>query len=68
MAARKKDLFPDRKKGPRSGFLRVMFSVRPDQLAAVQAEASKRMRERERPQARAGEIVREAIDSWMRAR
>jgi hypothetical protein len=65
MALRKsRDLFPGRKKGRRSGFLRVMVSVTPEQLAALQAEATRRMRARGSLKPDAGEVVREAIDAW----
>jgi hypothetical protein len=68
MAARKtkQAATPARKVGPRSGLVRVMFSIDPEQLEALQAEALRRAKERGSFKPDASEIAREALERWMR--
>lgn len=71
MPARKvkpKPMLPGRKLGPRSGLVRVMFSVKPEHLAALQDEARTRAAERGSGKIDSGEIVREALDAWIAKR
>lgn len=57
-----------RKVGPRSGFVKATFSLEPEQLAGVVAEASRRATERGAMRSDASEVVREAIDEWRKRR
>jgi hypothetical protein len=50
------------------GFTKATFSVRPDQLAALRAEARRRADRSGAFRPDVSEIVREAIDRWLRAR
>ncbi len=70
MAARKMKpaSVPGRKVGPRSGLTRATFSIELEQLAALQVEATKRMRERGSLKPDASEVVREALEAWMKRR
>ncbi len=69
MAARKKAAAtPARKVGPRSGLVRVMFSIDLAQLRALQAEALRRAKERGSFKPDASEIAREAFAKWMKGR
>jgi anti-sigma28 factor (negative regulator of flagellin synthesis) len=70
MAARKTKpaATPTRKVGKRSGLVRVMFSIEPAQLAALQVEALRRAKERGSFKPDASEIAREALAAWMKRR
>jgi len=73
MVARKKaavlpPAVAQRKVGPRSGYVKAMFSIAPDQLAALQAEAMKRAQDRGTMRPDASELVREALAAWMKRR
>lgn len=50
------------------GLVRTIFSVTPGQLEALRAEATRRMVERGRGRIDAGEVLREALEAWMRKR
>ncbi len=49
-------------------YLKVMFKIAPDQLEALRAEAMRRAKERNRGRIDASEVLREAVDAWMRKR
>jgi hypothetical protein len=53
------------KVGPRSGFVRMVVYVTPEQLGAAVDEAQRRARAAGRIRADASEVVREALDGWM---
>lgn len=55
-----------RKVGPRSGFLKVTLSLRPEQLTALVGAARRRADERGAIRADASEVAREAIDAWLK--
>jgi hypothetical protein len=58
-----------RKRGPApKGYLLLACRVTPVQATALRAEAWKRAKERGRSIADASEVVREALDAWMKAR
>ncbi len=52
--------------GPRSGLVRMVIYVRPEQLGAVVAEAQRRAQERGVVRADSSAVVREALDAWMK--
>ncbi len=54
-----------RKVGPRSGFVKATFSLEPEQLAGVVAEANRRAVERGAMRSDASEVVREALVAWL---
>jgi hypothetical protein len=54
-----------RKVGPRSGFVKATFSLEPEQLAGIVAEANRRALGRGAMRADASEVVREAIVAWL---
>ncbi len=59
--------------GPRrsplyKGLAKATFSIRPDQLAAIRGEARRRADLAGSYRADASEVVREAIDSWLKGR
>lgn len=68
MAAKKtrQPAAPGRKVGPRSGLVRVMFSIDPEQLEALQVEALRRAKERGLFKPDASEVAREAFAAWMK--
>lgn len=55
-------------RGMKRGLVRTIFSVTPEQLEALRAEATRRMVSRGRGRIDAGEVLREALDAWMRKR
>jgi hypothetical protein len=67
-AGKAMDAAAGRKVGPRSGLAKAMFSLRPDQIEAVQAEAKRRADAAGAFRADASAVVREAIDAWMKRR
>jgi hypothetical protein len=52
----------------KKGLVKQIFSVEPRQLEALRAEATRRMVERSRGRPDASEVLREAVDAWMRKR
>jgi hypothetical protein len=50
----------------RARLVKATFSIAPDQLAAVVAEARRRALQRGTARADAGQVVREALDQWMK--
>ena len=48
------------------GYLKSTFSIRPDQLRAIRAEARRRADAAGMFRADASEVVREALDLWIR--
>jgi hypothetical protein len=48
------------------GYLKATFSIRPDQLRAIRAEARRRADAAGAFRADASEVVREALDNWVR--
>jgi carbamoylphosphate synthase large subunit len=54
-----------RKVGARSGFVKATFSLDPEQLAGVVAEANRRALARGAMRSDASEVVREAIVAWL---
>lgn len=58
-----------RKRGPApKGYLLLACRVTPAQAGALRAEAWKRAKERGRSIADASEVVREALDAWMKSK
>lgn len=49
-------------------YLKVMFKIAPDQLEALRAEAMRRAKDRQRGRIDASEVLREAVDAWMKRR
>jgi hypothetical protein len=56
------------KVGPRSGLVRMVVYVRPEQLGAVVAEAQRRSQEKGVVRADSSAVVREALDAWIAKR
>lgn len=54
-----------RKVGPRSGLIKVMISVKPEQFARIQAEAFHRAQAAGSLKTDASALIREAIDAWL---
>jgi hypothetical protein len=52
----------------KKGLVKAMFSMEAHQLAALRAEATRRMVERGRGRLDASEVVREAVDAWLKRR
>jgi hypothetical protein len=57
---------PERRVGPKSGLVRVMFSIAPEQADALQIEAFRRAEARGSFKPDASEVVREALAAWMK--
>jgi hypothetical protein len=55
-------------RGMKKPYLKVMFKIAPDQLEALRAEAMRRAKERQRGRIDASEVLREAVDAWMKRR
>lgn len=73
MATRKKTPEPKgatpRRRGPApKGLVQFICRLRPEQAAALRDEGWKRARDRGRGIPDASEVVREAIDAWMKGR
>jgi hypothetical protein len=56
------------KVSPRSGFVKVLISMEPDQHEALKAEALRRAAARGTLRPDASELVREAIAAWLAKR
>jgi hypothetical protein len=56
------------KVGPRSGFVRLVSYVTPEQLGTVVAEAQRRAAEKGSVRADASAVVRDALALWMTKR
>lgn len=67
-AAMAKAMKTSGKVGPRSGLVRAVFYVRPEQLGAVVTEAQGRAQAAGRVRSDASEVVREALDLWAKRR
>lgn len=63
-----KQAAPGRKVGPRSGMVRVMFSITPEQDEALGAEALRRATAQGSRKLDASAVVREALSAWMKRR
>ena len=50
------------------GLVRTVVALEPRQVEALRAEAVRRMLARKAGRIDAGEIVREAVDAWMKRR
>ena len=57
-----------RKVGPKSGMVKATFSLEPEQLAALLAEAQRRAQERGAMRSDTSEVVRELMAAWMKGR
>lgn len=55
-------------RGMKKGLVKTMFSVEPRQLEALREEATLRMQERKVGRIDASEVLREALDAWMKRR
>lgn len=53
---------------PRSGFVKVLVSIEPDQHEALKAEARRRSEARGTLRPDASELVREALGAWLKRR
>jgi hypothetical protein len=51
--------------GPRSGFVKAIFSVEPEQLTAIRAEAMRRAQEAGSIRPDVSAIVRDALTQWL---
>ncbi len=58
----------EKRVSPRSGFVKLTVSVRPEQYAALLAEARRRADAAGRFKLDASELVREALDLWTKPR
>ncbi len=56
------------KVGPRSGHLKVLFAITPEQHEALKTEAMRRAQARGTLRPDASELVREALDLWVAKR
>jgi hypothetical protein len=54
--------------GPRSGFVRALFSIAPEQHEVLKEEAMRRAHVRGSFRPDASELVREALDAWIAKR
>lgn len=54
------------KVGPRSGHMKVLFAITPAQHETLKAEAMRRAQARGTLRPDASELVREALDAWIR--
>lgn len=64
----KESALPLRKVGRRSGLTRATFSIAPDQLGVLQAEAMERAKARGSFKPDASEVLREALAEWIKRR
>jgi hypothetical protein len=55
-------------RGMSRGLTRTVVAFKPQQLEALRAEARRRMRARKVRKIDAGEVIREAVDAWMKRR
>lgn len=55
-------------RGMRKHLVKQVFSIDPEQLDALRAEATRRMVERKTGRPDASEVLREALASWMKRR
>jgi hypothetical protein len=54
--------------GPRSGFVKAIFSVEPAQLQALRGEALRRAQAAGSIRPDVSELVREAVAAWLKTR
>lgn len=53
-------------RGMKKGLVKAMFSMESRQLEALRAEATRRMVERKAGRIDASEVLREAVDAWLK--
>jgi hypothetical protein len=56
------------KVGPRSGHVKALFAITPEQHETLKAEAMRRAQARGTLRPDASELVREALDAWIAKR